>query len=182
MSLDVFSTTRLRAERMTVAHLPDLLRMHQNEQFMAHMGGVRDEAWTTAYLERNLAHWTEHAFGMWVLRDLSTQQVVGLGGLRYLDIDGVNEVELGYGFFPQHWGRGLATEIATACVEIGRRSLRLRSVVAVTAPANQASHRVLVKAGLAYERDVVLSGEPSVLFQRVLAAAAMTDSGGTQSA
>lgn len=170
MNLDVFSTARLSAERMTAAHLPDLRRLHQNRQVMAYMGGVWDDAQTTTYLTRNLAHWAEHGFGMWILRDVATHQVAGLGGLRHLDVDDVREVELGYAFFPPLWGHGLATELATACVDIARRQLRLPSIVAVTTPANQASQRVMVKAGLTYERAIVLSGEPSVLFRRVLEA------------
>ncbi len=67
--MDSFSTQRLSAERLTTAHLPDLLRMDRNAQFMLHLGGVRDEAETRVYLERNVAHWADHGFGLWILRD-----------------------------------------------------------------------------------------------------------------
>ena len=165
MTLDSFATPHLLAERLSAAHLPDLRRMDQDERFMAHLGGVRDEAGTVAYLERNVAHWAEHRFGLWMLRDRETAAMVGRAVLRHLDVEGVDEVEVGYGFFPELWGRGLATEIARACVGIGLGRLGLRSVVAVTLPHHAASQRVMLKAGLVYERDITLAGEPHVLFR-----------------
>ena len=165
MTLDSFSTPRLLAERLTPAHLPEVRRMDQNEGFMAHLGGVRDEAATLAYLERNLAHWATYGLGLWMLRDPARATPIGRAVLRHLDVEGVDEVEVGYGFYPEYWGRGLATEAAGACVRIGRARLGLPSVVAVTLPTHAASQRVMVKAGLAYEREIVHEGLPHVLFR-----------------
>jgi ribosomal-protein-alanine N-acetyltransferase len=162
---DSFSTPRLIAERVTAAHWADLRRMDEDEQFMALLGGVRDKAGTVAYLETNVKHWAEHGFGMWMLRDAATSAVVGRAILRHLDVEGVDEVEVGYGFMPDYWGRGLATEIARACVRIGFEQLRLPSIVAITTPSNVASQRVMTKAGLAYERDIVHAGAPHRLFR-----------------
>lgn len=163
--LDSFSTLRLLAERVTAAHWLDLRRMDQNEPFMALLGGVRDSAGTAAYLEMNVKHWAGHGFGMWMLRDAATAAVIGRAILRHLDVEGVDEIEVGYGFMPEYWGRGLATEIAQACIRIGFDQLRLPSLVAITTPANLASQRVMTKAGLAYERDIVHAGAPHVLFR-----------------
>ena len=165
MTLDSFSTPRLLAERLTPAHLPDVRRMDQNERFMAHLGGVRDEAATVIYLERNLAHWAIHGFGLWMLRDPAQGALIGRAVLRHLEVEGAAEVEVGYGFYPEFWGRGLATEVACACVRIGRDQLGLQSVVAVTLPTHTASQRVMRKAGLGYERDIIHEGLPHVLFR-----------------
>lgn len=166
-SIDSFSTSRLRAERVTVAHWLDLRRMDDDASFMARLGGVRDEAGTAAYLETNLKHWIDHGFGMWMLRDAASSAIVGRAILRHLDVSGVDEIEVGYGFMPEHWGRGLATEIAQACVRIGFDRFAFRSLVAITTPANLASQRVMQKAGLAYERDIMHAGVPHVLFRCV---------------
>jgi ribosomal-protein-alanine N-acetyltransferase len=164
-SLDSFSTARLDAERLMKDHWGDLRRMDQDECFMAELGGVRDEAGTRAYLERNLAHWAARGFGLWMLRDRDTGAVIGRALLRHLDVDGVDEVETGYGFLPDLWGRGLATEIARACVHIGREWLGLESVVGITLSTNTASQRVMSNAGLHYERDIVHAGLPHLLFR-----------------
>lgn len=164
-SLDTFSTARLLAERLTTSHFPDLRQMDQNEPFMANLGGVRDEAGTRAYLERNVAHWLEHGFGLWMLREGESGAVIGRAVLRHLDVDEVDEVEVGYGFFPEFWGRGLATEVAQACVGIGLQRLGLGSVVAITLPTNVASRRVMEKAGLRYEREISHEGIAHLLFR-----------------
>ena len=163
--LDSFSTPRLSAERLTIAYLPDLKRMDQNEGFMASLGGVRDEPATLVYLEQNLAHWARFDFGMWMLRDIATSAVIGRAVLRHLDVEGVDEIEVGYGFLPEFWGRGLATEVARACIDIGQRQLGFRSIVAITRPTNYASQRVMVKAGLVHEREIIHAGVPHVLFR-----------------
>lgn len=165
VDLGAFSTPRLLAERLNAAHLPDLRRMDRDELFMAHLGGVRDDPGTLRYLERNLAHWAEHGFGLWMLKDSETGSVIGRAVLRHLDVEGVDEVETGYGFLPDYWGRGLATEIARACVDIGHRRLGLPSVVAIALPTNGASQRVLLKSGLVYERAITHEGLPELLFR-----------------
>jgi RimJ/RimL family protein N-acetyltransferase len=165
MSLDTFSTARLLAERLTPAHRSDVERMDQNEGFMAHLGGVRDSAATRAYVDRNLAHWAAHGYGLWILRDRDQRDVIGRAVVRHVDVERADEVEVGYGFFPAYWGRGLATEIALACVHIGRVQLRIPSLVAITLPAHSASQRVLHKAGLVYEREFLHEGQVCALFR-----------------
>jgi ribosomal-protein-alanine N-acetyltransferase len=159
-----FSTARLRAERLRPDHYGDVRAMDSNHQYMALLGGTRDEAATRAYMERNLRHWDEFDFGLWILRDLS-DQIAGRCVLRHLDVEGTDEVELGYGLHTQYWGRGLATEVAKKLLELGRRELRCSTLVAITRPANLGSQRVLKKTGLAYERDVAFEGVPHLLYR-----------------
>jgi ribosomal-protein-alanine N-acetyltransferase len=100
-----------------------------------------------------------------MLRDAATGDMVGRAVPRHLDVEGVDEVEVGYGFLPEVWGRGFATEVTLACVRIGRDRLGLESIVAITLPDHAASQRVMLKAGLVYARDIVHAGLPHVLFR-----------------
>ena len=162
---DAFATERLLAERLKPEHYADLLRMHAAPVQMALLGGVRDEAQTTEYLEKNLAHWAEHGFGSWILRDATSRRVVGRAILRHLELDGVDEVEVGYSLDPEFWGRGLATEVAAACLAYGRDALRLESVVALTLPHNERSRRVLTRIGMTFDREITHGGAPHVLYR-----------------
>lgn len=162
---DSFTTARLRAERLTPGHVGEVQRMHRDPAVMTHLGGVRDEEQTAAYLARNLAHWDTYGFGLWILHERDGGDPIGRAVLRHILIDGSDEVEVGYGFYPSHWGRGLATEVTVTLLALGRRQLHLTSIVAVTSPANLASQHVLQKAGLVHERDFVHEGLASSLFR-----------------
>jgi RimJ/RimL family protein N-acetyltransferase len=162
---DLFSTPRLRAERLRPEHFGEIHRMHQDARHMALLGGIRDEAGTASYMERNLRHWAEYHFGVWLLRDSSDGQVAGRAVLRHLEIEGRDEVEVGYGFHPQYWGRGLAQEIAAACLEHAREALRLDSVIALTHPAHTRSQHVLTSIGMSYEREIEQEGERLAVFR-----------------
>ena len=124
---------------------------------MASMGGIRTPAATDAYLERNLEHWVEYGFGLWVL--------IGRAGLRHILVEQSDEVELAYALLPLWRGRGLATTAARACVTIAREWIGLPSVVALVQPDNARSRRVLAKAALVEERDVTHQGRPHLLYR-----------------
>ena len=161
---DSFSTDRLRAERLTAGHWDAIRGMDADPICMALLGGPRTEAQTRAYMDRNLKHWTVHGFGLWVLRD-TDDQIIGRGAIRHLDVEGTDEVELGYGFYPGYWGRGLATDIARKFLQLGLTELRLPTMVAITRHTNVGSQRVLEKTGLVYERDIIEDGVPHLLYR-----------------
>ena len=72
-----FRTARLEAERLASHHLDDLVALHRDPVVMAELGGVRDEHETSRYLSRNVAHWLKHGFGVWMLREIGSSEVVG---------------------------------------------------------------------------------------------------------
>jgi len=142
--------------------------MHRDPAVMALLGGVRDETRTTAYFTHNLRHWADYGFGLWILSERGGEEPIGRAVLRHLQIDGGDEIEVGYAFYQAYWGRGLATEVATACVGFAERELGLASVVGVTTAENLASQQVLRKVGLVQVGEFVHDGEPALLFRRRL--------------
>lgn len=165
---DHFTTARLQAERLTADHLPEVRRMHQDAVVMAQLGGVRTEEQTAAYMKRNLRHWAEHGFGLWILRERGGGHPVGRAVLRHLAIDDADEVEVGYALYHPYWRRGLATEIAARCVGFAEHELGLAEIVGLTDPANRASRHVLEKVGLTYERECIHDDHLSALFRKRL--------------
>ncbi len=116
-------------------------------------------------LARDLRHWREHGFGPWALE--LGGAYVGRAGLAWTEVEGQRAVELPWALVPSAWGRGLATCAAVAAVAWAR-DLGLAEVVALALTTNRASRRVMEKAGLPYERDVVHAGLPHVLHRLVL--------------
>jgi RimJ/RimL family protein N-acetyltransferase len=91
-------------------------------------------------------HWADHGFGLLAVVDRSSGRVVGEAGLQLLE--GGPDVELGYTLSRAAWGRGYATEAASAVLRWAFVGLGLERVVAVADPANAASLRVLDKIGM----------------------------------
>ncbi len=162
-------TARLHLRRPRPADLPDYVRMHQNTAVMATLGGVRDPDETRAFFAHTLAHWSRHGFGWWTVHDIETGRFAGRGGLRRVQVASRHEVEVGYGFVPEFWGGGLATELAAASVAVAFETLQLQDLVCFTLPSNHASRRVMAKVGFRFEHQGTYAGLPHV-FCRLTAA------------
>jgi RimJ/RimL family protein N-acetyltransferase len=91
-------------------------------------------------------------FGMFTAELVASGEFAGIIGLQTMDfaIPGVAQpaVEIGWRLARAHWGTGLATEGARAVVRYAFETLRLEEIVAITAPANVRSRRVMEKIGM----------------------------------
>lgn len=159
-----FTTNRLTAERLREDHLADLVALHLDAEVSRFLGGVRSAEVTKAYLATSMAHWDRHGFGLWALRT-KDGEFAGRAGIRHLDVDGVDEVEIFYAFKRTLWGQRLASEIARALTDIGLTELALPSLVGLVYPDNSASRRVLEKSGFALERNATRPGGEMVIYR-----------------
>ncbi len=162
-------TARLLLRPICFGDWEDFLRMHQDPRVMTTLGGIRPVEDIKAFLGRLVADWDKHGFGWWSARDLETGRFAGRGGPRHVLIEGRDEVEVGYGFLPEFWGRGFATELARESVRVGFTKLHLPNLVSFTLPTNLASRRVMEKAGFRYERDFTYASLPHVLYRQMAA-------------
>ena len=163
--LDRVETERLVGERLRGEHFAYQRSMDTDRDVMATLGGVRSESETWEALWSGLDHWERHGFGPWVFHARATGETLSGAALRHVHIGGRDEVELGYRVTAAWWGRGIATEMASALVGVARDRLGLAEIVAFTLPSNLASRRVMEKVGFAYERDIEWARLPHVLYR-----------------
>ncbi|BBD57529.1 putative acetyltransferase [Nostoc sp. HK-01] len=163
--IENFATNRLLAERLQFQHLNELNWMHQNQQVMATLGGVRSDEATRLFIFNNLHHWQRYGFGLWVFRDKVNHQFVGRAGLRHTDVEGNNEVELAYALMAKFWGQGLATEMGEKILQVGFEILKLREVVCFTLTTNKSSQRVMEKLGFKHERELIYANLPHLFYR-----------------
>ena len=168
-TIERFETARMICERVRFDQAPEHLRLLLDRRVSSTLWPRRESPTEAQILDGVLAkveHWERHGFGMWLLRDRQTGEMVGRGGLQYTFTAGLNDVEAGWAIVPERWGQGLATELANACVEVGFEQLDLREIIAFTLPTNIGSRRVMEKAGFEFDRDIVHAGLPHVLYRR----------------
>ena len=163
--LDEVVTARLRLTRPRPEDLTDLIRINRDAKSMALLLGVRSAQETEGMLTRMIAHWEQHGFGWWVVFERDSGEFVGRGGLRQLNVEGKEEVEVAYGFLSEFWGRGYATELARESMRVGFKVLGLPELVCFTRPENKASERVMQKAGFVFERNGEWFGVPHVFYR-----------------
>lgn len=101
-------------------------------------------------LNRPLRDYRVHGFGRMACIENSTGRLIGFSGLKFLE--DLQEVDIGYRFLPDCWGKGYATESALALIEHARRSLGVTRIVGLVQPENVGSASVLRKLGLTFER------------------------------
>lgn len=105
--------------------------------------GTRDEL-------RYRMEFNRRKLGYWVVETRDSHAFVGWMALRYMEKS--TEVEIGFRYGPEHWGKGFATEAGARVLWYGFWELELPEIVAVAMPANGASLRVLEKLGMRVER------------------------------
>jgi [ribosomal protein S5]-alanine N-acetyltransferase len=168
-TIDRIETPRLILERVALDQASEHVRLLLDPRVSTTLWPRRpspSEADILDGLASKVEHWERHGFGMWLMRDRQTGEVVGRGGLQYTYTAGMHDVEAGWAVVPERWGQGLATELAQASVEVGFEQLDLLEIIAFALPTNIASRRVMEKAGFRFERDVVHAGLPHVLYRR----------------
>lgn len=151
-------TKRLRGTPLDRSNFDDLCRMHNDPRVMATMGGLRPDDESARLIDRIEKLWHDQGYGQWSLRDKATGVFAGRGGFQPTDIGGADEVELGYTFMPEFWGRGLATEFAIEAVRLAFEVFGLNDIVCFTLTTNTASQRVMEKAGFQFERRLIHEG------------------------
>jgi len=113
---------------------------------------------TVARIQRYVGQNVATGFAPWAIVETATECVIGFCGLMRLE--GGNDVEIAYRLRRDRWGKGMATEAATAWIDRGFSLLRLSRILAFVDPANTASLRVVAKIGMRFVESCRYEGIP----------------------
>ena len=161
----MLETERLLLRGMTIDDVDPLLTIFSDPVVMRSFGGqLFDREQMEQWVRRNLAHQDRYGYGLFTVVLEEDGEIVGDCGLEHLEIDGVPQVEVGYDFRSDYWGRGLATEAATAVRDFAFLDVGLERLISLIRCDNVASCRVAEKVGMAGLRDVRLGGVRYRLF------------------
>jgi len=158
----ILRTERLTLRRPIPTDVHAILAIHADPRAYAH--NPSDALATLEEAEGLLArwrdHWERHGFGYWVVvRATDPSTPIGFCGLKSMRLHDRRVLNLFYRLDPSAWGDGAASEAATRVVAWARESHPEVPTVARVRPANAASHRVAVRAGLRRMPELDTTGE-----------------------
>ena len=157
-------TDRLHMRPFTAGDLGLLARHHGDPEVMALMkDGVQTWAQVQAELDRYLATWRDHSFGIWALFLKDSDSFVGESGLRPSS-DGL-PIRLRVAVATPWQGKGLAQEAAAAAVRFAFESAGLDRLAAVTRAVNEPSRKLLEAVGMIHRPDLDLRGGAALVYE-----------------
>ncbi len=141
-------TDRLILRELTPDDTPALARILGDAEVMRHsVHGVMSEQSTGEFIEWCRHSYRQHGFGPMAVVDKSSSTLAGFCGLNAEQVDGADEVEIGYRLATAWWGRGIGTEAARATLAHAFGRLGVDSLIAIVEPTNVASVKVIQKLG-----------------------------------
>ncbi|HGH7178030.1 GNAT family N-acetyltransferase [Bacillus luti] len=159
-SLKMFHTDRLQFRKYTMDDLQFYASLWGNEKVMRYIGNGALK--TYMQCKKSLEEWVipsyKSGLGLFVLIEKETGIRIGHAGLVKQNIDGKEEIEIGYWLLPQYWGKGYAKEAAAAFRDYGFQALRINRLISLINPNHPASIFVARKTGLSYEKTTSFHG------------------------
>ena len=155
--MNVAETPRLIIRPFEPADAADLFRIYSDAETMRFLGcpaaSVEEER---SNIENHIrSYYDQYAFGLWAAILKSEKRLIGRAGILYQNIEGKTDPELAYLIDRNFCGRGLATEAASAVIQVAQDVHHFSRMVAVIHPKNAASIRVAVKCGFVFENELM---------------------------
>ncbi len=157
-------TTRLDLRPFSNSDLDDMSDLMANPEFMQFSSGVFSRNQTAGFLDNVRARDRDDLPSQFAVIFRKDQRLIGYCGFFLQNVDGVEELEIGYRLHPSYWKQGIATEAARAVRDHGFEDLRLAHLISLIHPDNIASRRVAEKNGMVREKETVFRGFPAIVF------------------
>lgn len=103
--------------------------------------------------------------GMNALIEKSSGRLAGHCGLLIQNVNGVNELEIGYSLLPEFWGKGYAIEAAKKCKDYAFENNLAASLISIISLSNLPSQKVATKNGMTIEKQTLYKGNQVYIFR-----------------
>ena len=156
----IATTARLSLREIDGGDAPFILTLVNDAAWLRFIGdkNVRTESDARRYIEAGpAAMYAQRGFGLWLAERNEDGAPIGMCGL--IKRDALPDVDLGFAFLPAYRGNGYAFEAARAAIDFAWARLGLARLVAITAPDNDDSVRLLERLGFRFERMLRLADD-----------------------
>lgn len=157
--MDRIETARLNLRPVTTDDAAFVLRVLNDPGYVENIAdrGVRTLEQAREYMKTAAVFaYDDRGLGFNIVEVRETGEAVGICGL--VKRDTLDDVDVGYALLETYAGRGYAREAAAGTLAHALGRLGLGRVVAITAPGNTGSRRVLEVIGMRFEGVIQVPG------------------------
>lgn len=156
----VIDTERCYLREITVEDLDELYEIYKEPAMTKYMEGLfereEEEEYTKAYIA---GMYRFYGYGMWLVKDRFTDELLGRAGLNNLEIDGEAVLEMGYAIKVSCQRMGYATEVCEGIIDYARGAgLGYDKLHCFVREGNEASVALLKKLGFAFCKHIYRDG------------------------
>ena len=148
----VLETARLILREMSLADLDFVAGMLAHPEVMRFWPKCYDRDAAADWVRRQQARYVKDGVGYWLVLERATGRPVGQAGLLVLQVDGSEEIGLGYIIHRSFWRKGFAVEAAAGCLDYAVTKLKRTRMVALVRPENLPSQALARKLGMDVEK------------------------------
>lgn len=160
----IIETSRLILREFTLDDVNSLARVLSDAETMRFYPARFDRGGVEDWISRNIRRYAKYGFGLWAAVLKSSGELIGDCGLTVQNLEGIDEVEIGYHTRRDLWGQGLATEAARGCRDFGFQRLTAPRLISIIRPENLASRRVAEKNGMRVAKEVLWANLPHLVY------------------
>lgn len=146
----MINTDRLTLRNWKASDHEKFVALNQDSDVMEYFPHKWEEEKSLKFIEFCFERIETRGWGWWAVEEQTTAEFIGFVGLNTIGDDLPIECgyEIGWRLARPYWGKGYATEAATASLQHAFTILNLHEIVAFTAIENHRSRRVMEKLGM----------------------------------
>lgn len=161
----ILETERLVLRTWTFEDADAVFEICRDAEVMLHIGDGKP--YGTVGKAREFLNWAilyqkENGFCRWAVVEKSSGQIVGSCGFARREME---EIELGYLFARDSWGKGYATEAGGACLKYYFERIGAEKIIALTDVDHEKSQNILKKIGFTPRGIVKTDGGEDLVFE-----------------
>jgi len=154
MSAPILITERLILRKMNQEDASHLLQIFSDPEAMRYYPSTKNENETREWINWTLNNYAKYGVGLWIVEDKATGDFLGQCGIVPQEVDGEIKMEIGYLFVRRAWGKGYATEAATACKKFGFEQLNESEMISLVDVHNIPSVKVAERIGMSVRKKI----------------------------
>lgn len=164
----VLQTERLMLRRFTMSDAALLLELNSDPEVVKYVNEapLKNEADAKAIIKDIILPQYANNLGRWAVHLKTNAEFIGWCGLKYVEAN--DEIDLGYRLMKTYWSKGYATESAAATLKYAHTKLNLPIVFGKAHIENIASHKVLEKIGMQFEKEDIEDNCPIKIYRSSL--------------